>query len=124
MALVADSTTMRYNHKKEGELNQEIKEKWVKALRSGGHEQGVGSLRRGDRFCCLGVICDIVDPEGWEEPEAISGITTHRGFTFVPSYEIQSFIELDRTVVGVLATMNDISCKSFSEIADYIEESL
>lgn len=40
-------------------MNQEIKAAWVSALRSGEYEQGTGALRVGDKFCCLGVLCDI-----------------------------------------------------------------
>ncbi len=31
----------------------------VAALRSGRYKQGKNQLRRGDRFCCLGVACDL-----------------------------------------------------------------
>ena len=34
-------------------------QKWVDALRSGKYEQGHGQLRKGDRYCCLGVACDV-----------------------------------------------------------------
>lgn len=40
-------------------MNPEIKAKWVAALRSGEYKQGRGQLRIGDRFCCLGVLCDL-----------------------------------------------------------------
>ncbi len=33
--------------------------KWVKALRSGEYQQGKDALRKGDKFCCLGVACDL-----------------------------------------------------------------
>jgi len=48
---------------------------WIKALVSGKYEQANGSLREdiykakadqvGYGYCCLGVICQIVDPNGW-----------------------------------------------------------
>lgn len=31
----------------------------VAALRSGEYSQGIGRLRYGDKFCCLGVACNI-----------------------------------------------------------------
>lgn len=40
-------------------MNKKIKQKWVAALRSGDYKQGIGRLRLGDKFCCLGVLCDI-----------------------------------------------------------------
>lgn len=36
-----------------------IARKWVAALRSGKYEQTTGTLRRGDAFCCLGVLCNL-----------------------------------------------------------------
>lgn len=32
----------------------------VDALRSGTYRQGAGFLRLGDRYCCLGVACDVL----------------------------------------------------------------
>lgn len=49
-------------------MNQEVKEKWVAALRSGKYEQGRHSLH-GERnsYCCLGVLCDISGLGKWGE---------------------------------------------------------
>ncbi len=47
-------------------MNQEIKQKWVEALRSGEYKQGKGQLRDKDSFCCLGVLCDIHHKESGE----------------------------------------------------------
>ena len=38
---------------------------WLVALRSGDYKQGRRALRVGDRFCCIGVAADLVDPDGW-----------------------------------------------------------
>ena len=41
-------------------MNEEIKQEWVRALRSGEYKQGHGELRTKDgKFCCLGVLCDL-----------------------------------------------------------------
>lgn len=41
-------------------MNQEIKNQWVAKLRSGEYEQGYNALRSKDnKYCCLGVLCDI-----------------------------------------------------------------
>lgn len=39
--------------------------KWIKALRSGRYKQGVKRLRGDDKFCCLGVACDISGLGSW-----------------------------------------------------------
>ena len=45
----------------------EMAKRWTDALRSGKYEQGKYWLRKGDRFCCLGVLCDVVGVE-WSPP--------------------------------------------------------
>jgi hypothetical protein len=51
-------------------MNKRVKTKWLKALRSGKYKQGRGQLRTpDDRFCCLGVLCDLYAKEtgvSWE----------------------------------------------------------
>lgn len=37
---------------------------WVEALRSGAYVQSTGTLRRGDKFCCLGVACVVAADNG------------------------------------------------------------
>lgn len=47
-------------------MKAELKQKWIEALRSGQYRQGKGVLRdSADRFCCLGVLCDVVNKSGW-----------------------------------------------------------
>lgn len=47
-------------------MNQDIKAKWVEALRSGKYAQGMRCLRDAstDTYCCLGVLCEIAVEEG------------------------------------------------------------
>lgn len=128
-------------------MNPEIKKKWVDALRSGKYTQGRGYLRdENNRFCCLGVLCDVLAPEGWTEtvedpdydgdeyrgyyafieqlPEACNHeevkYTTHlpHGIRKVCEVENQ-FAAQDQ-----LIDMNDEKRASFHEIADWIEENL
>lgn len=47
-------------------MSKELRKKWIDALRSGDYEQGKGYLRQHDYFCCLGVLCDLVDKNGWD----------------------------------------------------------
>lgn len=56
-------------------LNKNAK-KWVKALKSGKYRKGTNYLHpKGNRFCCLGVACDLYIKEhkknGWQ-PNDIS----------------------------------------------------
>lgn len=49
-------------------------EKWISALQNGTYPQARHHLRVGDSFCCIGVACDLVYPEGW--------ISTEEGYGF------------------------------------------
>lgn len=41
-------------------MNPKIKQRWLKALRSGDYRQGINQLRNEkDQFCCLGVLCNL-----------------------------------------------------------------
>ena len=47
-------------------MNEEIKAKWIEELSSGKYKKGNQFLRdQNDNFCALGVLADIIDPEGW-----------------------------------------------------------
>ena len=48
-------------------MNVDIKDMWVKALRSGEYEQGVGALCENGKYCCLGVLADIASKKGVTE---------------------------------------------------------
>lgn len=45
-------------------MDPKIKAWWLEALRSGEYKQGTGYLRRGDKFCCLGVLCNLAVEAG------------------------------------------------------------
>lgn len=47
-------------------IDKALIERWLAALRSGEYRQGGGVLRRGDKFCCYGVLCDLVDSSRWK----------------------------------------------------------
>lgn len=43
----------------------EWEQKLVDALRSNKYTQAKGVLRKNGGHCCLGVACDVIDPNGW-----------------------------------------------------------
>ena len=82
-------------------MNQELKAKWVAALRSGEYKQGQGAMRpTPDTYCCLAVLRDACDVDPFQQ-----------GFGH-----------------SVLVRMNDGEFgerkHSFDEIADWIEANL
>jgi hypothetical protein len=40
-------------------MKRSIARKWAAALESGEYKQGVGQLRKGDKWCALGVLCNL-----------------------------------------------------------------
>lgn len=99
-------------------MNPEIKAKWLAALRSGEYQQGRGCLRRGSKefpqFCCLGVLAVIQN-----------GVFDGSDFFLNSNFSAG----LTREEQVTLADMNDGASqyydsgqRSFSQIADYVEE--
>ena len=37
-----------------------IQLRWLEALESGKYNQGIGNLKSNDRYCCLGVACELL----------------------------------------------------------------
>lgn len=63
-------------------MDDKIKQKWIIALRSGNYEQGKNNLRsKNNTYCCLGLLCDIIDPDAWRLSERDIGcsIKGHKG---------------------------------------------
>jgi hypothetical protein len=105
-----------------------IQQEWVDALRSGKYKQGKGTLRRGDEFCCLGVLCEIAVKHGVIAPakkEEETNIFSYEGVIWPLPPKVQSFAgvknrfgKLDN--INSLAKRNDTGT-TLLEIADLIE---
>jgi hypothetical protein len=111
-------------------MDQVLKDQWVAALRSGAYKQGQKQLRReGDFFCCLGVLCDLVSPNGWlpgyydsDQGGAYFGYGYGANTnSSMPSDAMLADVDLPGVIASDLATMNDEG-NTFAVIADYIEE--
>jgi len=114
-------------------MNKQIKSKWLKALRSNEYVQGQDALcttNSVDKFCCLGVLCDVragMDKSlGWEitkvrdeDPNELVFL----GQSLALSSSMLKWAGLTGEEQDELAEMND-SGKSFSKIANFIEETL
>jgi hypothetical protein len=114
-------------------MNKIIKE-WVAALRSGKYKQGKNYLRRGNKFCCLGVLCELAVKakvtEATESGMGSSIIMYGQSSSVLPA-KVKKWAGLvnesgvfkfksNETALNSLAALND-SGKSFAEIADVIE---
>lgn len=103
-------------------LPEDFKKKWVEALRSGKYKQGQYNLYDAGRFCCLG-IAGLLNGLTCEQMQGKSSLAQD-------IYKQVTPVPLDDDTLNSLTIMNDGSGpesnqrKSFSEIADYIEQNL
>jgi hypothetical protein len=104
-------------------VDQEIKTRWVEALRSGRYQQVTGKLRTEEGYCCLGVLCVAAELS-----------ISSDGFHVEEDYEDEDYDEDGyaplnalvggKSIVKALYGLNDDERKTFPEIADYIEANL
>jgi len=113
-------------------MKQEIKKRWVAALRSGEYRQGKIQLKKENKFCCLGVLCDIVKDElnlSWVTHPNMSPPTIAGEFLVLPCI-VSKYVELADTSVQYqgerrfLEYLNDTENLPFDKLALLIEEQL
>lgn len=118
-------------------MNQEIKEKWVAALRSGDYKQGKGELHNVTKgtHCCLGVLCEIAVQAGVAEVDRIvdgaasftSGSLYGRDAVLPDGVKDWAGMSSPNPIIPgrdlTLAGFNDRGTP-FTEIADLIEQHL
>lgn len=107
-------------------MNPELKTKWTDALRSGRYSQGQEVLRSvDDKFCCLGVAADIIDPTGWGPggPQDGDCYVWCDSIGNLP-YSTLSVLGIDSEIMTDLIGMNDDDGATFGDIAAWIEKNL
>lgn len=114
------------------QMNQRIKSLWVEKLRSGEYEQGRHQLKSGNKFCCLGVLCNIYLKENGKEWDIEENGWS--GFLLLPP-DVRIWAGLPDINPEVscsfvngpenrkLSSLNDTGA-SFLQIANWIEASL
>lgn len=105
--------------------------KWIEALRSGDYQQqGEFALktirRKKSAFCCLGVLCDLVDPNDWHIDHRERGLELYywgkhgrQEGIGLPPLSLLERVGLDRRQARELARMNDGGA-SFAAIAEHL----
>lgn len=97
----------------------ELRDRWVRALRSGDYKQTKGRLRTESGFCCLGVLCDLVDSTAWgSTPETY--YWKDPSITGKPPTDVLREVGLSSS--SVLTVMNDSEEQTFEQIAQYLED--
>ena len=108
-------------------MNQEIKQRWIQALRSGEYQQGRENLFHCGKFCCLGVLTDLYIKEHglqWKQDSGDLWSFEEEGGVLPLSVRKWSGIPEPNPMIGNAdATVhNDQRFESFATIADYIEK--
>ena len=98
-----------------------VKERWIEALRSGDYVQGQERLRTGDCYCCLGVLCDVIDPTLWKPDETFITHYLYDGFSKILPDKIKDELGVSIGQMAELVRMNDSEKCTFDQIADFIE---
>lgn len=103
-------------------LPKEFKTKWTSALRSGEYIQETGCLSRDGGYCCLGVAAVVAGHQ--KTIDKCDPMTMSKEqFRNVP-LAIKCDVNVTNDLVAHLTNMNDAQHKTFSQIADWIEENL
>lgn len=93
--------------------------RWKEALLSGNFAQGRGKLREGEKYCCLGVLCETAGLEFRESPDTgyynEEGELVWQNLWSNPKIPGQGK-ELDESIYRCLASLNDAGL-SFEGIA-------
>lgn len=114
-------------------MDAEVKQRWLEALRSGKYAQTRNALRRPlaedettEGFCCLGVLCDVLDPNGWEDELDIAGYRNWRHPTGRAATSLPIALEEQLGLTGVIGELIDQNDDGspFASIADFIEANL
>jgi len=125
-------------------MDKKIKRKWIKALRSGKYNQGLGALcqrqdypREDDKgkvtyvtedaFCCLGVLVNITcgfdgDDNGGELAYLKTGKKS-KTYGELPK-NLRKEFGISKEEMNTLMDMNDFHEANFDKIADYIEDNM
>ena len=109
-------------------MNPEVKKLWVEALRSGEYEQCHYSLKSGNRFCCLGVLCDLHSKEtgkgSWAKDEKYEA--KNISLTAYPPKHVLDWAKLNTAIFDNvdLYELNDNDKLTFDWIAAIIETEL
>lgn len=107
-------------------MKKHMKRKWVEALESGEYSQTRNKLvnKKGDAFCCLGVLCNIQKGMYWEgeTPYNKNGYEIGDMDSLVGWFGNE--LGLDDVDIGQLIDLNDTHKKNFKTIAKYIRENV
>jgi hypothetical protein len=101
-------------------MDPRIKVIWTDELRSGKYKQGIGFLEKDDKYCCLGILCELYIKEiGAEDCPTVSYCINDQNEEY-PNQAILDWAGLGHYEAMQLGQMNDDG-KDFIYIADHID---
>ncbi len=106
-------------------MDQQIKQLWVDALRSGDYKQGRLALRtEDDRFCVMGVLCNI-HAQHYPKIAATCKVKgEYLEFCEAAPKLVIEWAQLTKGEAYGLVYKNDTNMQTFEQLANYIEEKL
>lgn len=107
-------------------MQRELRDKWTAALRDGSHQQGRATLcyefHDGMRaYCCIGVLCDVADPQGWRHNSVVASHIDHQWGETQLSIRGLREVGLTEEEQEELVYLNDVDKLDFPAIADWVE---
>ena len=107
-------------------LHPDLKRDWIAALRNPLFKQGKGFLQYDGRSCCLDILCQLL-AEPLNLNVGFQGkYKSYDGEICLLPSAVMDFTGLDRRATfapyNTLARLNDSDSRTFSEIADVIEQ--
>jgi hypothetical protein len=108
-------------------MKRSIARAWTKALESGEYEQTKGALRRGDKFCVLGVLCNLHAQAHPEIAAKEKVKSRYMGYGSLLPNEVVEWAGMNSndgyiTYNSHLVNMNDIAGNTFEEMAQVIRK--
>ena len=109
-------------------MNQDIKTRWIAALRSGKYKQGRDGLKNDDgTFCCLGVLCEVMgiipDGDQYEGEDAFLPKSIMEATGLTNDASLADDVAFRDSARYSLVELNDAGA-DFNFIADVIEKQL
>lgn len=110
-------------------MNRKVKKLWVEALRSKKYKQGTHTLRNKNKYCCLGVLCDLyLKQKGLTWDKQFDSYYCFDHSVSLPKH-IQEWAGLDSDDPKVIEATTLVDCNddlglSFNTIAGLIEDLL
>lgn len=112
-------------------MNKAIANKWLAELKSGDYKHGTGFLRDSDKFCCLGVLCNLHAKEHPHIAATQTNSYSYLGYSSILPDEVRDWAGLNDSTglfrnengfINSLVRINDTS-SSYKPVIEVIEKS-